>query len=453
MYQAPPCKPPSPAQERLSLSLFIVMMALLIADNNLMAPNLTAIGREFGFSRAEIDQKLGADLNLMFWILGAAVTLIVGYLTDRTDLQRHLPRKRLLLCLVVIGQGACLLSGLASSYSQLYWARTFTSVGMGAAGPVMASLLADQFTPTRRAHALGLLNVACSLGVGLGQVLAGFLGPRWGWRAPFLLIAGAGLLVSVLYGIFGREPKRGSCEPGLDSLHRAGLSYEERLRLTDVRALLRVRTNVVSLLGAITASVPYSVIMVYLNDYLSYDRGLQVELATLILMVIGAGGILGNILSGPIVHHLLQRDPGKLPIFCAVSTLALAAMTALLLRCPVRPNSIPIGILLCAALTGVFLTLDSANPMVLNANPPGRRGSVCSLDNLCGDLGRGLGAWVVGTLAMSLGRTSAFHLAFLLWIPTALLSLTLMKAFPREQEQVQEELRKLAQDRMASVNS
>lgn len=449
MYTQPPFKPSSPAQERRALILFILMMALLVADGNLMAPNLTAIGREFGFSRAEIDQKLGADLNLMFWILGAAVTLLVGYLTDRADLQRRFQRKHLLLCLVAIGQGACLLSGLASSYSQLYWARTFTAVGMGAAGPVICSLLGDHFAPTRRAHALALLNVACSLGIGLGQLSAGILGPRWGWRAPFLLVASAGLLVSVLYGLLGREPRRGNHEPGLEALHRAGLVYEERLRLPDLKMLLRVRTNVVSLMGALTASVPYSVIMVYLNDHLSHDRGLSVEQATLIVMMIGAGGILGNILSAPIVHLLLQRAPSKLPIFCAVSTLALVPVAELLLLCPIPPNSIPIGLLLCAVLTGVFLTLNSANPMLLNVNPPARRGAVSSLANLCGDLGRGLGAGVVGTLAMSLGRTSAFHLAFLLWIPAALLSLTLTKAFPREQEQVQEELRTLAQARVS----
>lgn len=62
--------------------LFVLIVGLLFADQNLLALNMTAIGAEFGFSRAEIDQRLGADVNL-FWMLGGVLTLLIGYLTDR----------------------------------------------------------------------------------------------------------------------------------------------------------------------------------------------------------------------------------------------------------------------------------------------------------------------------------------------------------------------------------
>ena len=105
--------------------------AALHADQNLLAPNLTAIGKEFGFSRAEIDQRLGADVNLMFWMLGGVVTLFVGYLTDRADLASRLPRKhRLLFVVAFLGQAACLASGLVKTHDGCT-GRALTGLGIG----------------------------------------------------------------------------------------------------------------------------------------------------------------------------------------------------------------------------------------------------------------------------------------------------------------------------------
>jgi len=79
-------------------ALLCIMMALLYADQvphalhrcsltnsftdiitdtsrgalqNLMAPNLTAIANDFGFTAAERDQKLGGEIALGFFVLGA----------------------------------------------------------------------------------------------------------------------------------------------------------------------------------------------------------------------------------------------------------------------------------------------------------------------------------------------------------------------------------------------
>src|SRR5438067_942698 len=67
------------ARARVTLAIFTILVALLYADQNLLAPSLTAIGNEFGFSRSEIDQRLGADINLVFWMLGGITTLAIGF--------------------------------------------------------------------------------------------------------------------------------------------------------------------------------------------------------------------------------------------------------------------------------------------------------------------------------------------------------------------------------------
>ena len=138
--------------------LFVLIVGLLFADQNLLAPNMTAIGAEFGFSRAEIDQRLGADVNLLFWMLGGVLTLLIGYLTDRGDLTAKLSRKWLLTIVAVIGQLACLGSGLAKNYDQLLWARALTGIGIGGAFPLIYSLIGDYYPPHKRASAAATLH-------------------------------------------------------------------------------------------------------------------------------------------------------------------------------------------------------------------------------------------------------------------------------------------------------
>ena len=165
--------------------LFVLIVGLLFADQNLLAPNMTAIGAEFGFSRAEIDQRLGADVNLLFWMLGGVLTLLIGYLTDRGDLTAKLSRKWLLTIVAVIGQLACLGSGLAKNYDQLLWARALTGIGIGGAFPLIYSLIGDYYPPHKRASAAATLGLSQGLGIGIGQLLSGMLGPQLGWRMPF----------------------------------------------------------------------------------------------------------------------------------------------------------------------------------------------------------------------------------------------------------------------------
>ena len=48
----------------------------MFADQNLMGPNMTLIGEEFGFT-SEVDRYhyLGSLINLAFWSLGGTVSL------------------------------------------------------------------------------------------------------------------------------------------------------------------------------------------------------------------------------------------------------------------------------------------------------------------------------------------------------------------------------------------
>ena len=60
------------------IGLLALINLLLFADQNLMAPNLTQIAHDFGLSDMERDVKLGGNISLVFFVLGAVVTLFIA---------------------------------------------------------------------------------------------------------------------------------------------------------------------------------------------------------------------------------------------------------------------------------------------------------------------------------------------------------------------------------------
>jgi len=54
-------------------------------DQNLLAPNLTDVAQEFNFSDTERDTKLGGEISLSLFLVGAPAALVVGYWTDHVN--------------------------------------------------------------------------------------------------------------------------------------------------------------------------------------------------------------------------------------------------------------------------------------------------------------------------------------------------------------------------------
>ena len=73
---------------------YVVMclgLGLVFADQNLLAPNLTAIAEDLNLSEAERDYKLGGQIAFAFFLLGAPAAVLIGSLAEyypRTKLFR-----------------------------------------------------------------------------------------------------------------------------------------------------------------------------------------------------------------------------------------------------------------------------------------------------------------------------------------------------------------------------
>jgi MFS family permease len=194
------------SMKKYTVALFSLTLFFLFADQNLLAPNLDQVADEFDMSDHERDRKLGGDIALGFFLVGAPVALLVGYMAD-------IVKRNILFSLVVVFGSICALCTYwAKTYSELFACRILTGIGIGGATPIVFSVLGDLYPDTSRVYVATMVGIAQAAGIACGQFMSGMVGPTAGWRVPFVITAVPSLLCGILVGFTVEEPKRGEQE-------------------------------------------------------------------------------------------------------------------------------------------------------------------------------------------------------------------------------------------------
>lgn len=209
-------------------------------------------------------------------MVGAPAALLFGWLCDRVD------RRKLLFVAVVLGEAPAALTLLVSRYWHLFLLRVLTGISLGGALPVIFSLMSDLTSHGTRATAAAIIQVAVGAGLAVGQGIAGFVGPRLGWRAPFAIVAAPTTVLALLMLLTTQDPPRGRTEVALAEQFESGESfaYEERLDWKKVRCLLSTPTNLACIGQGVFGCIPWGMLLTFLNDYLAQEKGLGVQAAT-----------------------------------------------------------------------------------------------------------------------------------------------------------------------------
>ena len=310
----------------------------LFADQNLLSPNMSAIAAEFNFSPAEKDSKLGGEIAFGFFIVGGVVSVVVGGLADTAN------RCKLFMWIVLLGEVACLATYLVTTFEQLLLCRILTGISIGGCGPIVYSILGDCFPGSSRVYVSTFMGLSMSAGISGGQLLAGFMGPTYGWRSPFIVIAIPAILCGTLVFLTANEPKRGNYmglkeddindnSPSTNSSRGAvdlAITKEKinpeghnvTIQLHKIIDLLKTPTVALCYIQGIPGCVPWSIITVFMSDYLSTDRGLSIKQATYVFSAFGIGGAMGQILGGYIGQLLYNKDKRLQCLFMGAGTLA-----------------------------------------------------------------------------------------------------------------------------------
>lgn len=200
-----------------------------------------------------------------------------------------LQRKRLLLALMAVFIAGSVISALAPSYTVLMSGRIVTAFAHGTFFGVASVVAANLVAPGRRGAALGLLATGLTVSTVIGVPFGTLIGQQLGWRAAFWLVALLGTLA--LIGIAALVPReRGGETPRL----RAEISSFSRPQV-----LLSLAMTALGFGGVFTS---FTYIAPLLREVSGYSPGR----VTILLIVFGAGSVVGTMVGGRLADRRLD---------------------------------------------------------------------------------------------------------------------------------------------------
>lgn len=180
--------------------LYVIMGvgAIDFADRAVLAVVFEDIKEAFGVS----DTALGS-LVAAYTVVATLSVIPCGILADRW-------RRTWIIALGFLPWSIAMgWQGVATSFAMLFVARLFLGSIEATNGPSALSLVGDWYPVGRRSRVMGIWRTFELLGTAIGFGIAGVLATALGWRAPFFVFAGLGVLCAVLVLRVLREPERG----------------------------------------------------------------------------------------------------------------------------------------------------------------------------------------------------------------------------------------------------
>jgi predicted MFS family arabinose efflux permease len=272
-----------------------------------------------------------------------------------------------------------LLCGLAGSYYALLAARVVTGMFGGLLGGMALAIVGDVVPEERRGRATGLLMSAFAIASAFGVPIGLYLGTRFGWNVPFLILAALGVPVFVV-AVWTMPTLR-------DHLHTVvpirafGQMFETFRHADHLRALALTLTL---MLGSFT-------VIPFISAYLVFNvRLTEMELTVVFI----TGGIL-SLVGAPLIGRLADHF-GKLLVYRVVASIAMVLILVI-------TNLPPVPLAVAAAIVGVMMLTNAgrmvaALAMVTGSALPRRRGGLMSANSAVQHLAAGIGAAIGGKI-------------------------------------------------------
>jgi MFS family permease len=398
--------------------LLAAVLGLNGADQATISATANNLERAFGIGNTQ----LGLLVTVVA-LAGAAFTLPVGVLTDRTR------RTRLLALSVAAWAAAALFSGMAVSYSWLLIARIALGAVSAAAGPTVASLTGDFFPAADRGRIYGLILGGDLVGSAIGFVLSGDISSALSWRFAFWWLVPPSLALAWLVWRLP-EPARGGLSqlpagaedltdphrprppasrpgptPGAqhpDAAARAAAKarVEPQAELVlhadparrsvwwAIRYVLRVRTNVIVIVASALGYFFFTGLRSFSILYVSGHYGLSKPVAGTMLLAVGAGALAGVFVGGRVSDRLLRRGHIRariiVPVVCLI---ALVPVLAPALATTSVAMALPLFMLGAFLLGAPNPAMDAARLDIIPAQLWGRAEGVRTVLRTLGEAG------------------------------------------------------------------
>ncbi len=361
------------------------VLALSSADASTVGASATELRHGLHISNADVGLLVSVSAGV-----GAVASVPFGMLVDKVR------RITLLTVTIVLWGVAMVASAAVGTFGHLLLVRLFLGFVTAVAGPAVASLVGDYFAGDERGRIYGYILAGELLGAGVGFFITGDVAAI-SWRAAFLVLAfpafflawqmrrlpepargGSGSHESaslddpagVPNGPRMTETQRAALDRGVAPDPRSVLRTDPRRMgiVSATRYVLRVRTNVVLIVSSACAYFFMTGVQTFGLEFVSHQYGVGTVLANLLMLVVGAGAVLGVLLGGLSGDALVRR--GRINGRMLVAGLA-ATGTALLFIPPLLTHgpmtALPYIAAAAFCLTAQNPTLDAAR---LDIMPP-----------------------------------------------------------------------------------
>jgi predicted MFS family arabinose efflux permease len=306
--QAHPATSDSPRYRYTVLAMLVLVYTFNFIDRQIVGILAVPIKADLGLTDTQLGLMGGLAFALFYTLLGIPIAV----LADRSN------RTTIVTIALLVWSAMTAICGLAQNFWQLFLARL--GVGVGEAGGVAPSysLVADYFPPQQRARALAVYSFGVPIGSALGILFGGFIASKVDWRAAFIVVGLAGVLIAPLFRLVVREPVRGR----YDAPRPASAGHASVRDV--VRVLLQKRSFWGLSFGAAASSMMGYGIFFWLPSFLVRSYGLTLLDASLFFgAVLFFGGVAGIWLGGFLADRFgeaRRRYYAMIPAFAFLAT-------------------------------------------------------------------------------------------------------------------------------------
>ena len=234
---------------------------------------------------------LASDLQISTAAAGGTMTAYaLGYAVLSpllVSLTGQVGRRRVMAAGMALFAFAALLSALSQNVTLLYIARVLAATGAGVVTPVGAAVVAALAPKDKQGKMLAAFFFGLTLSQVLGVPVGGWIGYTFGWRVAFWIVVA--LAIVMAFFIWTRVP--------------AGLRFKP-VSLADLSRTLRNGFVMGAVLFTASFLGAIYILYTYLAPLLETTMGYGRDGITLVLLVFGAGAVVGNLLGGWMTDRL-----------------------------------------------------------------------------------------------------------------------------------------------------
>ncbi len=360
-----------------------------------------------------LDERDYARVVQAFSVAYGAAYLLAGRLVDRIG-------PRLAETIFILWWSAAAASAaLATGFRSLFVTRALLGLGEPGHYAAAAATVASHFPPHQKGLAVGLYMMGGTLGAALAGFMVPALALRLGWRAVFVLVGAAGLVLAAAWLLLCPPTTRRS--PGID---RVPLGRLARAPLLWLLTAARLLTDVV-----------WYFYLYWFAKYLQTERGFSLaDLSSSIWIVFVAADI-GCLLGGLVPRALIARGWEASRARLAVMSAAAMILGSAFLMPSLPGRLLPIALAsahACAALAfmGCAITLP------LDLFPARSIGSVQGVIGTGSAIGAALSAGLIGWTITTRSYDDVFVAMSVLHVFTAVVLWLALPGFTRRSQLV-----------------